>query len=245
MKMLSQISHEEMKLKISPPIILVNYKAYESAIGENAVRLTEIVEDVAEDFSKITFGIAPQIADIYRVAQVVRRVYIFSQHIDPVPLGAKTGHTPPEVVKLAGAHGTLINHSERPLSLEDIEKAIKRAHEVGLVTCVCASSPEMSEKIARLLPHFLAFEPPELIGTGISVSKAKPEAVVESVKRIEKASMGKVIPLCGAGITTGEDVRRAIELGAKGVLVASAVVKAKDPFAVLQDFASAIEDLIE
>ncbi|MHA1589637.1 MAG: triose-phosphate isomerase [Candidatus Njordarchaeales archaeon] len=241
--MISQVIISEKKVKLSPPIIIINYKAYESAIGENAVKLTEIIEDVAEEFQKITFVVSPQIADIYRLAQIVKKVYIFSQHIDPVPLGAKTGHTPPEVVKLAGACGTLINHSERPLDLDSIEKAIKRAREVGLLTCACASTPEMGEKIAGFLPNFLAFEPPELIGTGISVSKARPEAVVESVKRVEKAGKGKVIPLCGAGISSGEDVKRALELGAKGVLVASAVVKAKDPYAILQEFASAVEEV--
>jgi triosephosphate isomerase len=34
--------------------------------------------------------------------------------------------------------------------------------------------------------------------------------------------------LCGAGIKSENDVRRAMELGAKGILVASGVVKAKD-----------------
>ena len=242
--MISKIAELSSKQKFSPPLIIINFKAYESAVGENAIRLTELVEDAAEEYPKITFGVAPQIVDIYRVVQVVRRVYVFSQHIDPIKPGAKTGHILPEAIKLAGAHGTLINHSERPLDLSDIKKAIERAHEVGLITCVCASSPEMSEKVASFFPHMVAFEPPELIGTGISVSKAKPEAVIESVRKIQNGGKGKVIPLCGAGISTGEDVKRALELGAKGVLVASAVVKAKDPYAVLQDFADAIESYL-
>jgi triosephosphate isomerase len=37
---------------------------------------------------------------------------------------------------------------------------------------------------------------------------------------------GKV--LCGAGIVSGEDVERAVELGAEGVLVSSSVVRARD-----------------
>jgi triosephosphate isomerase len=46
--------------------------------------------------------------------------------------------------------------------------------------------------------------------------------------------------LCGAGVKTGKDVRRALELGAKGVLLASGVVKAKDPRKALQDLVSFI-----
>ncbi|MCD6235493.1 MAG: triose-phosphate isomerase, partial [Thaumarchaeota archaeon] len=89
---------------------------------------------------------------------------------------------------------------------------------------------------AALGPDMIAIEPPELIGTGIPVSKAKPEVVsgaVEAVKRINT----EVHVLCGAGISTGEDVARAIELGAEGVLLASAYVKAKDPKKVLSEMA--------
>ena len=45
----------------------------------------------------------------------------------------------------------------------------------------------------------------------------------------------KVAVLCGAGVKTGDDVKTAIDLGAKGVLLASGVVKAKDPEAVVRD----------
>jgi triosephosphate isomerase len=49
-----------------------------------------------------------------------------------------------------------------------------------------------------------------------------------------------VIILCGAGLTVGEDVRAALKLGTQGVLVASGIVKAKDPYKALLDFAEAI-----
>jgi triosephosphate isomerase len=49
-----------------------------------------------------------------------------------------------------------------------------------------------------------------------------------------------VITLCGAGITKGEDVAAALRLGTKGVLVASGIVKAKDPCKVLMEFSEAI-----
>ncbi|RLG06224.1 MAG: triose-phosphate isomerase, partial [Thaumarchaeota archaeon] len=87
-------------------------------------------------------------------------------------------------------------------------------------------------------PEILAIEPPELIGTGIPVSKAKPEVVtgaVEAVKRINP----RVHVLCGAGISTGDDVAKAIELGTEGVLLASAYVKAKDPKKLLSGMAEA------
>jgi len=44
--------------------------------------------------------------------------------------------------------------------------------------------------------------------------------------------------LCGAGVKTGSDVYTALQLGADGVLLASGVVKSKDPRATLEDLIS-------
>ncbi len=82
----------------------------------------------------------------------------------------------------------------------------------------------------------VAVEPPELIGSGIAVSKANPEIISDTVDRIKKVNP-KVTILCGAGITKGEDVSSAIKLGAEGILVASGVVKAKDPCNALNELA--------
>jgi triosephosphate isomerase (TIM) len=54
---------------------------------------------------------------------------------------------------------------------------------------------------------------------------------VQAVKAIHPAA--KV--LCGAGVKTGKDVRRAMELGADGVLLASGVTLAADPEKALLD----------
>jgi triosephosphate isomerase len=84
----------------------------------------------------------------------------------------------------------------------------------------------------------IAVEPPELIGTGIPVSKAKPEIITSTVKLVRKVN-SKVTILCGAGISHGEDVAAALKLGTQGVLVASGIVKAKDPYAIMREFADA------
>jgi triosephosphate isomerase len=85
----------------------------------------------------------------------------------------------------------------------------------------------------------VAIEPPELIGTGRAVSKENPEIVTDSVKRIRKVNP-TVIILCGAGISTGDDVFAALKLGTNGVLVASGVVKAPKPEEVLAGFCEAV-----
>jgi triosephosphate isomerase len=223
--------------KVQTPIILVNFKTYAEATGRNALNLAKTAEKINQE-TGVSVGIAPQFVDIASIAQNVS-IPVFAQHIDPVTHGSFTGHVLPEAVKEAGAVGTLINHSERRLKLADIDAAITRAQQVGLVTVICSNNSAVSAAIAALNPNMVAVEPPELIGSGIPVSKAKPEVVsgtVELVKRVNP----NVIVLCGAGITTGEDVASALKLGTKGVLVASGIVKAKDQYKALLDFAEAI-----
>jgi triosephosphate isomerase len=144
--------------------------------------------------------------------------------------GAFTGHVLAESVKEAGAFGTLINHSERQLKLADIDATIRRANDKELISCVCTSNPQISAAVAYLNPDIVSIEPPELIGTGVAVSKAQPEVVTDTVKLVRKVNEEAII-LCGAGISHGEDVAVALKLGTHGVLVASGIVKAKDPFA--------------
>jgi triosephosphate isomerase len=176
--------------------------------------------------------------DIAPVVQAVS-IPVFSQHIDAAKPGGFTGHVLPEAVKEAGAVGTLINHSERRLKLADIDAAVVRAREVGLISLVCSNNSSVSAAVAALKPDMLAVEPPELIGTGIPVSKAKPEVVSDTVSLVHRINPD-VITLCGAGITTGEDVAAALKLGTQGVLVASGIVKAKDPYKTLLDFAKSM-----
>jgi triosephosphate isomerase len=220
------------------PLILVNFKCYAEGTGKGAVKLAKICSDVKEE-TGIGIAVAPQFADIYQVARKVS-IPVFAQHIDPIDSGAFTGRVSAATVKEAGATGTIISHSERKLDVDEIVRCVEVAKKNGLTSVVCSDSLERSREIAGFHPDFLAYEPPELIGTGVSVSKTKPEIVSETV-RIVKEIYPSIKVLCGAGITNGEDVRKAVELGTDGVILASGVVKSKTPREVLADFAKKLE----
>lgn len=222
--------------KLKTPMIIVNFKTYTESTGRRATELAKKAEQV-NDETNICVGVAPQFVDIKTVAGTVN-IPVFAQHIDPIKPGSFTGHVLAESVKEAGAAGTLINHSERRLKLAEIDEAITLAHENGLISLVCSNNPTTSAAVATLKPDIIAIEPPELIGTGIPVSKAKPEVVTDTVKLVKQVN-SKVTILCGAGISHGEDVAAALKLGTQGVLVASGIVKAKDPYAVMREFADA------
>jgi triosephosphate isomerase (TIM) len=216
------------------PVLIVNFKAYESAVGENAVALAKICEKVAMG-TKASIIVAVQIADVYRVAQAVK-IPVFAQHIDDNSYGSYTGSINAETAMANGAIGTLLNHSEKRLRLDILENSVKRAKEAGLITVVCANNPKASEIIAGFNPDFVAVEPPELIGGDISVSTAKPEVVSQAVSRIAQKPCNKLI--VGAGIKTAADVKKSIELGAVGILVASGVTQAKDKEKAIRDLVS-------
>ncbi|MEM3784046.1 MAG: triose-phosphate isomerase [Candidatus Bathyarchaeia archaeon] len=221
-------------MKLQTPLIIVNFKTYSEATGKKAVELAKKAEKVSRE-TQIDICVAPQFTDIPAVAKETE-IPVFAQHIDPIVPGSYTGHVLADAVKEAGATGTLINHSERQLRLWEIDAAIRIAKEEGLISVVCANNQTISAAVAALKPDIVAVEPPELIGTGIPVSKAKPDVVTATVKLVREVNP-KVTILCGAGISHGEDVAAALKLGTQGVLVASAVVKAKDQYRVLREFA--------
>ncbi|MGQ9624961.1 MAG: triose-phosphate isomerase [Candidatus Bathycorpusculaceae bacterium] len=223
-----------MQEKVQTPIIIVNFKTYLEATGQKAVELAKKAEKVSNE-TKVLIGVAPQFADITTIAKTVK-IPVFAQHIDPIKPGSHTGHVLVESVKEAGAVGTLINHSEKQLKLSDIDEIIKITRENNLISVVCANNPNISAAVATLNPDIIAIEPPELIGTGVPVSKAKPKVVTGTIELVRKIN-SKVIILCGAGITSEDDVAAALRLGTQGILVASGVVKAKDPYRVLREFA--------
>ena len=180
-------------------MIVVNFKTYLESTGKRAVELAKQAEKASKE-TGVCIIVAPQFADLAKIAEEVE-IPVFAQHIDPIKPGNSTGHILAESVKEAGVVGTLINHSERQLRLLDIDAIIALTREKGLASCVCANNPSVSAAIAAMHPDITSVEPPELIGSGISVSKAKPEIVTDTVKLVQKVDP-KMTILCGAGIST-------------------------------------------
>ncbi|MDR2707424.1 MAG: triose-phosphate isomerase [Nitrososphaerota archaeon] len=225
-------------LKLNEPMIIINFKTYLESTGKKAIELAKQAERASKE-TGAQIIIAPQFVDLAKIAEIVE-IPVFAQHLDPIKPGNSTGHILADAIKESGVSGTLINHSERQLCLRDIQTSIELALEKELVSCVCANNPATSAAVAALKPDITSIEPPELIGTGISVSKAKPEVITNTVSLVRKIDKNMPI-LCGAGISQAEDVAIAVKLGTLGVLVASGIVKAKDPYSILCSFANATQ----
>lgn len=218
-------------------LIVLNFKTYRESTGAQALNLARICEDIARDYS-VEMVVAPQAADVYAISRAVK-IPVFAQHVDGVGFGGFTGHITATSMKEAGARGSLVNHSERRLTLAGIEASISACRDSGLKSIVCTNNVATTRAAASLMPDYVAVEPPELIGSGIPVSKADPQVVVRSVEAVREISAGVGV-LCGAGITHGEDLRAALELGSIGVLLASGIIKAKDQRQALEDLVTGV-----
>jgi len=236
MKKAKNTARKTKKSKIKP-IIIVNFKTYKQSTGKNALKLAKIHQRVArKTHAKIM--VAVQNADVYPISHTVS-IPVLAQHADPVEYGKNTGKDLPECLKDNGAWGCIINHSEDRMPHQDIKNTIIRCKEAGLKTVVCAESISKAFEILKLGPDYIAFEDPNLIGTLKSVSKLEPDSVKRFATMVEQVNKGrkkKTIPLCGAGIANSNDVVGAVELGTKGVLVATAIVKSHHPARALKSF---------
>ncbi|MFB6086004.1 MAG: triose-phosphate isomerase [Halodesulfurarchaeum sp.] len=210
--------------------VLVNLKAYDVDPVEIATAAAAV-----DEASETDIAVAPQTADIAAVVET--GVETWAQHTSSVEPGSHTGQPLAEGLARNGATGTLINHSERRLTLAEIDAAIERADRADLATVVCANNPDQIAAVSALGPDAVAVEPPELIGTGTPVSQADPSVVSEAVEAAAAVNPSVEV-YCGAGISTVADIEAAADLGADGVLLASGVAKADDPAAALEGLVS-------
>jgi len=217
------------------PFILVNVKTFREGMGNRAHMIANAAQLVARE-SGATIGIAPSYIDLHPICHHFA-IPVYAQHVDGYEPGAHTGHITADAIKMAGAAGSLVNHSERRLTLADIEASVRALQAQKLTAVVCSNNEATSAAAAALAPEYVAIEPPELIGSGVSVSKANPEIIRKSVAAVHAVN-AKVRVLTGAGIQSGDCVKIAVDLGTDGVLLASSVVKAKEPADVLRDLVS-------
>jgi triosephosphate isomerase (TIM) len=207
-------------------MIFVNYKAYEQGTGERAIELTKILETVAHE-TQVKIIPVVQSGDIKEiVASTTLEVWV--QKVDAVEFGAHTGSIVPETVVEDGAIGTFLNHSEAKFeNFEELGKALDRAKEANLKTLIFAKDLEELKTVCSLTPSYIAYEPPELIGSATtSVAEAKPEIIQEAYEIAKTAGIPLIV---GAGVHSQDDVRKCLELGAVGVAVASDILKSEDP----------------
>jgi len=216
-------------------LFIINFKNYDNISGSRSLKLAKIASKISRKY-KIKIVVCPPQQVISEITKV--SIPVFAQHIDNKEMGSTTGYIVPELVKKSRVSGSLVNHSEHRLAGKDIKELVSRLKALKMTSVVCVKNVSEARKYAKLNPDYIAIEPPELIGTGKAVSKEKPEVIIKSVRAVKDAKNSTRL-LCGAGIISGNDVARALELGANGILVASGIVKAKNWERVIEEFSMA------
>jgi len=215
-------------------MIFVNFKTYQQASGPNAVKLALICQEVAKT-SKVPIIPCVQAVDLASVASAVA-IPVWVQHIDPVNCGKTTGFITGLSVKLNRGAGTLLNHSEHCLGFDEIKICLKVCQKRNLKTMVLVGNLSQAAKINELVPDYIGLEEPSLIGGKIAMVNLASEC--EKIKKFVKL-VNRSQALIGAGINKKSDIQASLALGAKGVLMASAVVLAPYPKKTLLELASA------
>lgn len=213
---------------IKPPFFEVGPKAF--LYGEQMLKLAKVIDKTAMKYD-VDVIVTPQYTDISLLAQNTERILVFAQHMDYLPVGRGLGSVLPEAVKAAGAVGVMLNHAEKPLTMEDLEKTIKRADEVGLATIVCADTVEDVKTIAKMSPNLIVAEPTDLIGTG---QTSDSNYVIDTINIVREVNTD-IMVLQGAGISNGQDVYNTIKLGAQATGSTSGIIKAADPYAMVEE----------
>ncbi len=217
-------------------MFVINCKNYEEIAGNEIIKFVEIAEKISKKF-KVKIAIAPPQHLIGLVSK--SSITILAQHIDDSKIGSTTGFMIPELLKKSKVKGSLINHSEHRISSSEIKKLVLKLKELKMISILCVKDVAEAKKYVKLEPDYIAIEPPKLIGSGRSVSTEKPELITKAAVAV-KIAKNKTKLLCGAGIVSGKDVSKAIELGSNGILVASGIIKSKDWNKVITEFAKSM-----
>ncbi|MEM4137177.1 MAG: triose-phosphate isomerase [Candidatus Anstonellaceae archaeon] len=217
--------------------IVLNFKAYSSTYGYGGLTLCRIAKEISNSYG-VRIIVCPNALLLAQAAEMGAEV--FAQHVDGNKPGPFTGSITAKMLAEINVKGSLINHSEKRLTPENIKEAVDSLKENELESMVCVQDVAQAIKYSSFRPTYIAVEPPELIGSGISVSTAKPELITSSISAIKQVDE-HIKVVCGAGISNAEDVKKAIELGVDGVLLSSAFVNAPSPRKFLESLVAALE----
>lgn len=206
---------------VRKPFLMVNPKVY--LYGDKLIKLAKVADKLAQKFQVDILFTGPLI-DLPRIKAETSHLILTAQHMDMMEPGRGMGHVLPEGLVAAGIQAVVLNHAEKQLTLNVLAKTIKRAKEVGLYTIVCGDSIEECRAIAQLEPDMMICEPTSLIGTNKTSDDEYITKTVKAVKEIDS----NILVLEAAGVSTGNDVKKVLQLGADGTGGTSGIVCADD-----------------
>lgn len=217
-----------IKAKIRTPYFEVGVKNY--IYGDKVLEMAKFLDATSKKYDIDILYIVPY-TEIRRVSENTENLIIIAPYMDTLRPGRGIADVLPEAIKDAGAHGVLMNHCERPMTLAAIKKTIDRANELDLLSFACADSVAEAMAIAQLHPDIINPEPTELIGSGNASGMDYVMEVINAIRTIDST----ILVEQAAGITNGDQVYDFICAGSDGAGAGSGIFNAKDPYATADE----------
>ncbi len=202
------------------PVVGINFKTSKKGTGKNALKLLRILNKFRNKANMLV-----GVHDTEYIFAKKFKIPFYAQHFD---------FSDAKWAKAFGLKGTFLNHSDHRLRFDLLKKRINECKKEKLKCLVFVASLAEAKKVLPLKPDYVAYEDPFLIGGKKSITKYMSDKVAAFAKLVGKKS----IPLCGAGIHEAEDLKEALRLGCKGILMSSAFVKARNPDRMMKNFLS-------
>ncbi|MCI1723746.1 MAG: triose-phosphate isomerase [Lachnospiraceae bacterium] len=218
--------------QIKAPFLIVNPKSY--LYGEKSLQLALAADRAAGQYGIDVFFTCPY-SDLRLIKEHTKHLILTAQHMDSLVPGRGMGYVLPEALRDAGVEAVFLNHAEHPLTVNELYKTMKRAKETGIATIVCADSVAEGIALSRLHPTIILCEPTDLIGVG---KIADDSYITDATEKIRRESPD-VLVVIASSITTADDVRKVIRMGADGTGATSGIIKAPDPAQRVMEMAAA------
>lgn len=201
-------------------MLILNFKTYKEATGQNGLVIAQIAQKISEQIG-VNIIVVPQPTDIYQIKKTTG-IEVWAQYIDPIDPDRHTGCISPYALRQVGATGVIINHSEKRLTLEEIKKRVKYAKKYRLTTLVLTDSVEEAKEINLMEPDYIGYEKEELIAGNVPIIEIEGPNIENIIDKIDRPL------IVGSGIKDKDDIVASLKIGAKGVILASSVIKAQD-----------------
>lgn len=206
--------------KFRKPLFMVNPKTY--VYGDDVLKLAKLTEKIANKYGLDSLFTSQQI-DIPILKKNTSNLIITAQHMDDVAPG-KLGTVLPEALSYYGTDAVVLNHSEDPLTVSELDNSIKRARKLGMLSIACADSFEQCRAIAEMHPDIMICEPADLVGSGSTSDESYVKQAIAAVHSVDP----KIAVIAAAGVDDADDVSKMLTWGADGTGGASGIVKASD-----------------
>lgn len=215
------------------PFFVLNPKSYLN--GEELLDLALYTDSLAHEHDVDVIFTAPLI-DLKSVVEACPHLIVTAQHMDGIEPGRGMGQVSVKSLKDIGVKATFLNHAEHPLEISKLTKIVQLAKKYDIMTILCADSLEEARVMSNYHPTVMLCEPTDLIGTG----QTSDEEYMKQTNEVVKSVSPETLVLQAAGISTADDIIRALQLGADGSGGTSGIVCADDPKQVVKEMIQAV-----